>query len=442
MTSRLIFEIIILFILILLNGLFALAELAIVSSRRERLQTLIDDGHNGAVIALRMLQDPTALLSTAQIGITLIGILAGAFGGATLSDELALLLEPLPVIGDYSRTIALVIVVGAITYFSVVLGELVPKRLALRNPEQLAAGVARPMNLLATITRPVVRLLSLSTAFFLRLLGVGAAPDGDTVSEEEIMLLVKQGAQAGIFDEAEQLMVESIFDFGDKQLRSLMTPRTEIIWLDVNDPEPVIRDAISQSQHSRFPVCDGELDRVLGMVQAKDILSHSWGDAPFDLRAIVQPPLLLPETMLGLRALERIKGSGIQGALLVDEFGGIEGMVTLFDILEAIVGDIPTQEEIAEPPVVRREDGSYLVEGFLNVDDLKDLLVVDELPDEGDYQSLGGFVLSQLGRLPRAGDRVEWGGYSFEIVDMDGNRIDKVLVGRREDDSGLGNPAV
>lgn len=430
MTSRLVFEIIILFLLILLNGLFALAELAIVSSRRERLQTLIDDGHEGAVIALRMLQDPTSLLSTAQVGITLIGILAGAFGGAALTDELALWLQPLPVVGPYSRTIALIIVVGAITFFSVVLGELVPKRLALRNPERLAASVARPMNFLSILARPVVRLLTISTGFFLRVLGVSDVASEQTVTEEEIKLLVEQGAQSGVFEEAERVMVESIFRFGDRRLRSLMTPRTELVWIDINDPEPLIRDTIRQSRHARFPVCDGSLDRVLGVVQAKDLLSRSWSDEPFDLRAVLQPPLFLPETMLALRALERIKETGVQGALLVDEFGGVEGMVTLFDILEAIVGDIPTREEIAEPPVVRREDGSYLVEGFLDVDDLKDLLMVDELPDEGDYQTLGGFVLSLLGRLPRVGDRVEWSGYKFEIVDMDGNRIDKVLVER------------
>ncbi|HNS40290.1 MAG TPA: hemolysin family protein, partial [Promineifilum sp.] len=230
--------------------------------------------------------------------------------------------------------------------------------------------------------------------------------------------------------EVERDMVESIFRFGDKQLRSLMTPRTEIAWLDINDPEEVIRETISQSHHSRFPVCDGTLDRVIGTVDAKDLLPDSWAGKPFDLRAVLRPPLFLPETMLALRALERFKQTGIQGALLVDEFGGVEGMVTLIDMMEAIVGDIPTAEEIAEPPIVEREDGSYLVDGSLDVDDLKDLLDVDELPDEGDYQTLGGFIVSLIGRLPRVGDRVEWEDYRFEVVDMDGNRIDKVLIAK------------
>ncbi len=428
MESRLLLEISILIFLILLNGVFALSELAIVSSRRERLQMLVDEGNKGASIALTMAQEPTALLSTVQVGITLIGILAGAFGGASLSDELALLIAPLPVIGAYARTISLAIVVGTITYFSVVLGELVPKRLALRDPERIAAMVARPMSLLSRIARPLVRLLTLSTAFFLRVLGVRETISDSTVSEEEIKVLIEQGALAGVFEEAERDMVESIFRFGDRQLRSIMTPRTEIVWLDINDSEEIVRETVSQSHHSRFPVCDDSIDRVLGIVEAKDLLSSSWSDEPFDLRAVMRAPVFLPETMPALRALEKFKQTGNQSALLVDEFGGIEGMVTLIDMMEAIVGDIPTLEEIAEPPVVRREDGSLLVEGYLDVEDLKELLDVDELPDEEDYQTLGGFVVLRLGRLPRVGDIVEWLDYRFEIVDMDGNRVDKVLI--------------
>jgi putative hemolysin len=356
----------------------------------------------------------------------------GAFGGTTLTGGLAQLLASVPVLAPYSQLIALTVVVGAITFFSVVLGELVPKRLALRDPERIAASVARPMNVLSTIARPVVRLLTVATAFFLRVLGVSEDVGVAAVTEEEIKVLVEQAAEAGVFEEAEREMVESIFRFGDRQLRSLMTRRTEIVWLDVNDPEDVIRETIRRSHHSRFPVCDGALDHVLGVVQTKDLLSRSWAGEPFDLRAALSSPLFLPETMTALRALERIKQMGIQSALLVDEFGGIEGLVTLFDILEAIVGDIPTLEEIGEPAVFRREDGSYLVEGYLDVEELKELLHVTELLNEGDYQTLGGFVLSLIGRLPSAGDQVQWQGYRFEVVDMDGNRVDKVLISRRE----------
>lgn len=428
MTSRVFIEIGILAALILLNGLFALAELAIVSARRERLQTLIDNGNKGAEIALRMSQEPSALLSTAQIGITLIGILAGAFSGASLANQLAQWIAQVPALAEYSNSLALLLVVGAITFFSVVLGELVPKRLALRNPESIAASVARPMSMLASITRPIVRLLTLSTAFFLRIIGVPDDISQSVVTEEEIKVLVEQGAMAGVFEEAEREMVESIFRFGDRQLRSFMTPRTEIVWLDIKDTEETIRAQISQSYHSRFPVCDGALDRVLGIVHAKDLLSRSWTDEPFDLRLIMKAPLFLPETMLALRALERFKQTGIQAALLVDEFGGIEGMVTLIDMMEAIVGDIPTLQEIAEPPVIQREDGSYLVEGYLDTDELKELLDVEMLPEEEDFQTLGGFIVSLAGRLPRGGDRFDWGNYRFEVVDMDGNRVDKVII--------------
>jgi len=426
----LIIEIGILVILILINGLFALAEMSIVSSRRERLRMLVDDGNRGAATALRLSQEPTVFLSTVQVGITLIGILAGAFGSASLSDELSQLIAPIPIIGPYSRTVALALVVGVITFFQVVVGELVPKRLALRNPERIAAAVAGPMSVLSRIARPVVRLLALTTRFFLRVLGVRDDISETTVTEEEIKVLVEQGAQAGVFEEAERDMVESIFRFGDRQLRSLMTPRTEIVWLDINDPEEEIRETVSQSHHSRFPVCDDALDRVIGIVQAKDMLSNSWTDQPFDLKSIMRPPLFLPETMSALRALERFKQTGIQEALLVDEFGGIEGLVTLIDMMEAIVGDIPTAEEIAEPPVVKREDGSWLVDGSIDIDDLKELLEVGELPDEGDYQTLGGFIVLLIGRLPRAGDRVDWQDYRFEVVDMDGYRIDKVLLSK------------
>lgn len=249
-------------------------------------------------------------------------------------------------------------------------------------------------------------------------------------------MLLEQGAQAGVFEEAERVMVDSIFRFGDRQLRSLMTPRTEIVWLDVDDSEARIRETVTGSRHSYFPVCDGSIDRVLGTVHAKDLLATNWAGGPPELRALLRPPLFLPETMLAMRALERFKQTGIQIALLVDEFGGIDGLVTLIDMMEAIVGDIPTLDEIAEPPIVTREDGSFLVEGYLDVDDLKALLALDELPGEGAFHTLGGFAVMRLGRLPRVGDAFEWGGYRFEVVDMDGNRIDKMLIARATDLTG------
>jgi putative hemolysin len=430
MSSSVIFELTVLMGLILLNGFFAMAELSVVAARRERMQGLIEDGSAGAVVAMQLSKDPTQFLSTVQIGITLIGILAGALGGASLAGQLAPRLENLPLIGPYSQSISLAVVVGAITYLSVVIGELVPKRLALRSPERIAAAVSRPMALLSRISRPVVRLLTLTTEAILRLVGIRTSDMETPVSEEEIKILLEQGAEAGVFEEAELDMVESIFRFGDRQLRSIMTPRTEIVWLDINSDEAEIREVVRQSPHSRLPVCDGSIDKVIGVVAAKDFLAHCWTNEPVRLQEVAQAPLFLPETMSALRALERFKQTGIQLAFLVDEFGGIEGVVTLFDMMEGIVGDIPTLEEITDPPVVTREDGSLLVEGYLAVDDLKELLGLVELPDEEDYSTLGGFVVEILGHLPRVSDHFEWQGWRFEVVDMDRNRVDKVLIER------------
>lgn len=414
--------------LMLINGFFALSELAIISARRERLEPMAEAGNDGAKLALTMSDDPTALLSTVQVGITLVGILAGAFGGAALSSELAPLLEGLPVVGRYSETISFILVVSVITYLSVVIGELVPKRLALQNPERAAAFVAPPMAFLSRLAQPVVKLLAVSTEGILRLLGVDSRHTTSVVTEDEIRLLVEKGAQAGIFDSAESDMVDSIFRLGDRQLRSLMTPRTEVVWLDVADSPTAVRATIRESNHTQFPVCEDELDYVLGVVRSKDLLSHEWVDGQIDLREVLQPALVLPETMLALRALERFKQEGAHMAILVDEFGGVEGVVTLIDILEAIVGDIPTLDEMQEPPVVMRDDGSLLVDGLVSIDDLRVVLDVETLPDEEDYQTLGGFVIYMIGRLPRVGESFQWAGRRFEIVDMDGNRVDKVLI--------------
>lgn len=414
--------------LMLINGFFALSELAIISARRERLEPMAEAGNDGAKLALAMSDDPTALLSTVQVGITLVGILAGAFGGAALSAELAPLLDGLPVIGPYSQTISFILVVSVITYLSVVIGELVPKRLALQNPERAAAFVAPPMAFISRIAQPVVRLLAVSTDGILRLLGVDSGQSASPVTEDEIRLLVERGAQAGIFDAAESDMVDSIFRLGDRQLRSLMTPRTEVVWLDVHDSPEAVRATVRESNHTQFPVCENELDYVLGVVRSKDLLSHDWVDGRVDLREVLQPALVLPETMLALRALERFKQEGAHMAILVDEFGGVEGVVTLIDILEAIVGDIPTLDEMQEPPVVLRDDGSLLVDGLLSIDDLRVVLDVEVLPQEDDYQTLGGFVIFMIGHLPRAGESFDWLGRRFEVVDMDGNRVDKVLI--------------
>lgn len=421
------FEIAILALLILLNGVFALSEISIVSSRRARLQGLAADGNAGAAVALELAAAPTQFLSTVQIGITLIGIVAGAFGGATLAQELTPFLESVPLIGAQAASVSFAIVVSVITFLSVVVGELVPKRLGLQNPERVAAAVARPMRFLSRIASPVVRLLSLATEGIMRLIG---APSTDSVpvSEEEIRILIQESAAAGIIEPEEREMVESVFRFGDLRVGRLMTPRTDIIWLDANASEAEIRAIVEHSAHTRFPVCDGELDRVLGIVRAKDLLARTWSGQPFDLRATLQDPLYLPETMPALRALERFKATGTHLGLLVDEFGGIEGLVTLINILETIVGDIPTSEEMAAPPVVQREDGSYLVDGMFLIDELKPILNIKAFPAELRYNTLGGFVVTMLGQMPRVGASCVWEGYRFEVVDIDGLRVDKVLI--------------
>ncbi|NLF66880.1 MAG: HlyC/CorC family transporter, partial [Chloroflexi bacterium] len=342
-------EIAIVLLLILLNGLFAMAEIAVVSARRVRLQQMAIGGDRGAQVALQMAQSPNRFLSTVQVGITLVGIFAGAYGGARIAEPLAETLAEVSWLAPYAEGISLFIVVGAITFLSVVIGELVPKRIGLNSAERIAARVARPMQTLSVLATPVVRTLSLATEGVLNLLGIESSTE-EEVSEEEIRVLVEQSARAGIIEEAEREMVESVFRLNDRPLEAMMTPRPEIVWLDVNAPEEENRRIIMEAEHSRFPVCDGSLDRVLGVVRAKDLLSDCIGGRPLDLQGAMIEPLYFPETMRTLRALEPFKQSGSHLAFVVDEYGGIDGLITLIDILEAIVGDIPTEEEIVEPP--------------------------------------------------------------------------------------------
>jgi len=420
-------EIAIVLLLILLNGLFAMAEIAVVSARRVRLQQMAIGGDRGAQVALQMAQSPNRFLSTVQVGITLVGIFAGAYGGARIAEPLAETLAEVSWLAPYAEGISLFIVVGAITFLSVVIGELVPKRIGLNSAERIAARVARPMQTLSVLATPVVRTLSLATEGVLNLLGIESSTE-EEVSEEEIRVLVEQSARAGIIEEAEREMVESVFRLNDRPLEAMMTPRPEIVWLDVNAPEEENRRIIMEAEHSRFPVCDGSLDRVLGVVRAKDLLSDCIGGRPLDLQGAMIEPLYFPETMRTLRALEPFKQSGSHLAFVVDEYGGIDGLITLIDILEAIVGDIPTEEEIVEPPVLQREDGSWLIDGLLTLDEFEALFPVKRFPEEGVYQTMGGFVVYMIGKLPVTGDSFEWGGYRFEVVDMDGHRVDKVLL--------------
>ena len=425
--TEILLETTIILILIILNGLLAMSELAIVSSRRVRLQQMAQDGNRGAEVALELTETPNRFLSTVQIGITLIGIFAGAIGGATIAQAFADLLAQIPTLAPYATAISIAVVVGTITFLTVVLGELVPKRIALQNTERIAAAIARPMRSLSVITWPIVRLLVLATDAILALLRVQAQPK-TALTGEEIRMLVEQGAQAGIIEEVERDMVESVFLLGDRPLDAIMTPRPEIVWLDVNMPDDQIRHVVKSSSHSRFPVCDGPLDKALGLVRAKDLLANCLAGERLKLREVMQEPLFAPENAQALQVLERFRETGIHLAMLVDEYGGIEGLVTSFDILEAIVGDIPTMDEIDQPPIIQRSDGTWLVDGLISVDDFKRAFDIGSLPGEGMYQTLAGFVIYMLGSLPAPGNHFGYAGIRFEVADMDGRRVDKVVL--------------
>jgi putative hemolysin len=416
-------------LLIFINGIFAMSEIAVVSARKTRLRQWAEEGNAKARAALELANNPNQFLATIQIGITLVGILAGVFGGATIARELAVILSDITWLAPYSHPLSLVLVVLVITYLSLIVGELVPKRLALNNPERLAMVIAAPMQVLSRIAYPAVHLLGLSTEFLLRALGMKPSTE-PPVTEEEIRALIEQGTQAGMFEEAEQEMVERVFRLGDRRVSAVMTPRTEIVWLDREASAQEIRRTIIESVHSRFLVADGSLDNVLGVVHAKDLLAHMLGEQAVNLEATLQQPLYVPESMRALEVLELFKQSGTHIALVIDEYGGIQGLVTPSDILEAIVGDLPEAGEQVEPLAVQREDGSWLLDGMLPVDEFKDLFDLGELPgeDQGIYQTLAGFVVMQLGRIPAATDYFVWEGLKIEVVDMDGNRVDKVLV--------------
>ncbi len=429
--SSIVFEISLIFLLLLANGIFAMSEIAVVTARKSRLQELANKGVIRARAALDLATNPNRFLSTVQIGITLVGILAGAFGGGALTAWLAAQLQHVHVIAPYSRSIALGIVVVAITYFSVVIGELVPKRLALSHPESIAMFMAPVMRLILTICSPIVDLFTYSTDLVFRLFGK-RLHEQSLVTEEEITTLLRQGTQAGVFEATEQEMVEAVFELGDKSARGLMTPRTQIIWLDVNDTVQRLCEKLSGSGHSRFPVCNGSLDNVVGIAQTKDLLSAYLCSESFDLKATMQPADFVPRSMAALQVLDHIKNSGSHIVLVVDEYGGIEGLLTHHDLLEAIAGDMPLGTK-SEAKAVQRKDGSWLLDGMLAIDEFKELFQIETLPGEkrDSFQTLGGFLFTQMGRVPSVSETFEWNGLRFEIVDMDGKRIDKVLVSSR-----------
>lgn len=416
-------------LLIIINGFFSMSEIAIVSSRKARLQQLMEEGHHGAMVALGVANNPSQFLSTVQIGITLIGILSGAFGGALIADPLSTELARIEILAPYSRLLSVAIVAIITTYLSLVIGELVPKQLALSKAERIAANIAPFMVGFSRLLSPFVYLLSLSTGALLRLVRVTPFAEMP-VTEEEIKIMLEEGTQIGVFEPSEQEMVERVFRLGDRTVSALMTPRPEVLWVDLEDSPEEIRQKIATSNHSCLPVAPGDLDNVLGLIYARDLLAQSLAGQPLDLRAVLHPALFVPESMPALEALERFKKHHSHIALVIDEYGSFQGLVTANDILEAIVGDLPAFDDDEGPEVIWREDGSWLLDGKLLVDELKELLEIDTLPQEDSriYQTLGGFIMAYLERIPVEGDHFELGDHRFEVVDMDGRRVDKVLV--------------
>ena len=428
--SSVVLEFLIILALVLINGIFAMAEISIISVRKTRLQELANQGNDKARVALELSNSPNRFLSTVQVGITLIGILAGAFGGATLSESLAEYIALIPGLVATSEAIALGVVVVSITYLSLIVGELVPKRLGLNNPERIATAIAKPMHFLSAVASPIVHLLSASTEAIVRLLGVEHATSEPLVTEEEIKVLVRQGAEAGMFDVAEQDMVERVFRLGDQSVGALMTPRLDIVWLDLSDPIEINRQTMMSSHHTRFPVCHDSLDNVLGVLNATDVLSQALHNEPLDFTRLLKQPLFVPASTRALKVLELFKQSGTHIAFVVDEYGVVQGLVTLNDVMEVIIGDIPFADQPHELPAVQREDGSWLMDGMLPIEKFKEIFNLNYMPGEeqANYQTLGGFVITYLGRIPASADHFEWHNLRFEVMDMDGNRVDKMLI--------------
>ncbi|MGZ7068475.1 MAG: hemolysin family protein [Methanobacterium sp.] len=423
-------EILIIFILIIFNGLFVLSEIALVSARKIKLQLMANEGDKRAETAIDLIDDPNNFLSTIQIFITLISIFAGTFGGATIAQRLDAYLTEINFFQPYTGLISVIIVVLLITYFTLILGELVPKRVAIDNSENIAVVVARPVQILSRIITPVVYFLSASMNLVLRILRV-KEPEEEEVAEDQIKLLIEEGTRTGEFEKAEEEMINRIFELDERRINTLMTPKTDIVWIDANESEEEIQKRIFESKHSILPVSEGFLDNFLGVIQIKDIIKTCSIEDKLDIRNYLREPLIVPENSYALNVLKQFKKTAedVHIAIVVDEYGDIEGLITLYDILESIVGDLPTTEDLK---AVQRSDGSWLIDGSINIDDFKPIFNIEKLPNEetGDYHTLAGFIITYLGRMPQTEEIFTWNGLQFEILDMDGYHIDKILVSK------------
>lgn len=428
-------EILIIIILILLNGLFSLAEIAVVSTRRIRMQKIADDGDKRALLVLDSMDNVSDFLSTVQIGITFTAIITGAMGGTTFSEPIGNFLSPyIP----YSYQLSFIFVILVTTYFTILIGEIVPKRMALNDPEGYSLKTAKFMQISSWICKPVVRLLDSSTNLALRI--VGSSPKEELVTEEEVKLLIEEGIEDGTIAEEEEDIIKRVFRLDDQKVDMIMTPRSEIIWIDLEDDLEESKERIINSKRSIFPVAEGELDDFIGVVQAKDLLSELFLGHDVDIKKTVKSPLVVPENMLSMDLLQEFKENReyVHMVLVVDEFGSVVGLITLNDLLEGIVGDIPGIDEEDDPKAIERKDHSWLIDGRFSIEDFKDLFEIEEdMPNEVEdgYTTIAGFILSHAGKIPEAGEIFHEGKFTFEIVDMDANHIDKILLTINEEDA-------
>jgi putative hemolysin len=412
-----------------IKGFFALAETALVSAHRTVLQHRAEAGSRGARAALDLADSPNSFLTTVQLAVTLLGLAAGALGAVTVAGALARVLKTVAWISPAATPLGYAIAFVGLALFWLLAGELIPKRIALGQAERIAAAVAPLVKRISFLASPFVLLLHVAAEAVLRGLGVKSSAEA-SVTEEEVKLMIEHGTKVGVFEPSEKEMVERVFLLGDRSVSTLMTPRPEVTWLDPSDSAEEIQRKLTANSHSHYPVAEGQIDHILGLVNAKDLLSQNLSCTPIDLKAVLRPAIFVPETMPALDALERFKETRSRVAFVIDEHGGFQGLVTTSDILEAIVGDIPMADEEENLEAVQREDGSWLVDGKIPADELKEILKIESLPYEEKrlYQTLGGLVMACLGRVPASGDHFEWRGIRFEVVDMDGPRVDKVLI--------------
>ncbi len=417
-------ELFIIALLILLNGVFSMAEIALVSARKARLESQANKGDKKAKEALKLANHPDHFLSTVQIGITLIGILTGIYSGSKITGDIVVFVQQFPALVPYANGIATTAVVILITYFSLVFGELIPKRIGLSSPERIAKFVAGPMRLVSSVTFPFIWLLTQSTKLISKLFNIKS--DTSLVTEEEIKAIINEGTEQGTLEETEQEIIERVFHLGDRNITSLMTHRSDIVWFNISDTEETIKDKILKDPHSVYPVCDGELDNIKGVISLKDLYINK-DDILF--KDLMRPALFVPDNNTAFKVMEKFKESQLHSCFIVDEYGSILGMITLKDILEAIIGDMP-QHDDDEYEVVKRDDGSFLVDGQLPFYDFLFYFDKADWMNEGEqeFDTIAGFILHKLKRIPAVADNLEWNGFSFEIIDMDGHRIDKVLV--------------